>query len=404
LRRPKFIPEIGEAAAPPHSPDAGDDRVPREGDVRVVTGDRQGDYSSGHDFGQAPLEGADEGLRGYRKAILTGGIALVLGVGSLLYVVNEQKNSYDFTTSTRTFVRDALTDSVPVAPLDEFFSRERMEAYYRGEGLRITFKINNDPRKGYQETTETCEIRSEPDFDMNKPTRRALVDSQRDAVIECMKRFQTIIPRTVPANILVDVTEGVTPQLDTILKKAIREQEFSRHLESQRDTVMLMVSKIFDAKYTNSERWIILPGTSQNGINETLEAAREWALIPDSEKRSSSVSTGLFNGFKLRQQHDLRGGWVLVVSDGMQLARNRSASDAVNFYEVLRNPAYLDSRRWPAIDRAILEEWGGDCPPLHGARVVWYAPASNLPIPKVMAYWEHLLTTRCGALNFEFFF
>ena len=326
-----------------------------------------------------------------------------LFVGGLLYWA-QVKPALDFNppTETETFVRNALDDAVPEVPYEKYLTAARMQRYYNGDGFELRLVTKSDPRKKYADTESKCGIEKAEKFDFDRPRREIATNALRENIKKCVDAFLAPIPRMIPVNALADVTEGTKPIESTWLKLV---EDLAPRLQSPIHTFVLQVSKIFDGPYTVAKEWEISPRANQEQIKAILDQATSWVLAPKGATPNSSISFGLLNGFRLREEMDLRGGLVFVAGDGVEISRNLREPRALDFRLASSEKSYLAAVNWARFDSKILADNGGACTPLFGAKVHWYSPPSmDLTVRSTAKYWEHFLKEKCGAGSFVFHF
>lgn len=348
-------------------------------------------------------DGGDSWLARHSRAvaalIVIAGIATAAWVGNTI-LVGPARN-FNPRADTLTVERNGLSDSLPAVKYEQYVDRAHRVRYYEsGDGFLLRLITRNDPRKQYADSVAVCGIPRETNVNFQQRPRRMLADSLEVSVKRCVDAFLAPIGRTVPVNIMVDVTEG-TGAVEATVRKLLFEGDLAEKLLSPKDTFVVQASLIYDAPSLASRVWRVRPGTD---VEQVLEEMSEWLLRPQGPKRSSSVSLGLLNSLEFRRiDRDLRGGYVYVVSDGMELSRNRRAPDALNFYEARRGRDYLTESNWEKFDQKILKDYGEPCTPLYGATVHWFAPPStDLVSRRASEYWEHFLRQQCGAGGFWF--
>ncbi|MDP9249388.1 MAG: hypothetical protein M3M85_02695 [bacterium] len=304
------------------------------------------------------------------------------------------------------YTRDALTDEVPVVNYQKYLTDELRQAYYKkGDGLELRFRITNDPRKGYQDWEPLpCGIPKAEKFRFGRKARETAVNELPATIQQCVAAFTAPIPRTEPISIGRDVTEGsdaVNPTVD----KMFREQKFESRLVSATVTYEIQAFLIFDGPWLVGNTWQIPAGSNPAQVKAIVEEVRSWLLQPQEPQKNSSIGFGILNGLAMRTAENLRQGEVFIISDGVEFSSDPTSPGAIDFY-IGRDggsPAYLGTPQWSRFTKKILADNGGACTKLFGAKVHWYPPpVKDLVVRRAAKYWEHFLTTQCGAGSFTF--
>ncbi len=317
----------------------------------------------------------------------------VLGVWFVIYqTFIKPRREFNPQIAQFVFERDALEDEIPVVPVLDIFSEEKISRYQNGSGFTAVFRILNDPRKKYGVNEESWTLPPSAGYEQtgNQARWQFIQDKGREfeAVVA---RFREPIPLVRSLEIGLDDTEGVNDQVRTWISHSLTGLE--QELTSPKDTIKFFVFRLTDADYLNYQEFTIPAGTKVEAAKKSLEQGLAWLLEARGQTRESAVATGLFNAMELSR--DVRRRLILVFSDVME-----NSPATVSFYPVERNLAFLDQANWGILDAAISRY--EPFPDLRYARVKWYfPPVKGTHFRAVARYWEHVLQKRCQAKEVE---
>lgn len=276
--------------------------------------------------------------------------------------------------------RDALTDDTPTVP--DFFTADHIKRYRAGEGLVVPFVVRNDPRNGYQDSTETFTLKPWPSY-KEESSRQGAVRQAKKEFQEYVDRFLEYRPRKIQVYLCVDDTEGITSAIRKKVNAELKNLDLKARLEKG-DTVEVFGWTLSDTEFTENQRVRLTPDTED--VDAALKPLLNWLLEEITPAQGSSLAAGISRLAKLSPNHPDRE--ILVFSDGLE---NSSFAD---FYT---KPADLDPKKFGELDKKL---FGGKFPPLEKAKVNWYPPPvdANLApsVRKALAYWEHALA-KAGA-------